>query len=267
MCIRSKHGAITAWCATFDNDSSRHTFPSSEKHQRSQPPPLSAATLKPADCARVYRNIAVYLLLATYCLILPSGVSTAAVAPRSMVPKIDGFNYDASPLSSPFKPPSRKRFKRTAISRPERHPWNPNLVTFVCDKLPDPCQRAAFLRLHTYHDLCSHLPPLYLLPHIDNATEASRRRRRPPKLCESDGNGSRSTDGLYRAYLDSPARCRRSLEALDSKIRSSLKTDLDMFVDVLERSFCILPHNNSLHEECAHCQVRIVHLLVCIILG
>ncbi|KAL5109079.1 hypothetical protein TcWFU_006440 [Taenia crassiceps] len=170
-----------------------------------------------------------------------------------MVLKANEFG-DFSVRVSPLKHLHRRRTKREIHQQSERHIWTPDLVAFVCDELTDPCTRAAFLRRHAYHEICSNLPPLYLLPHIDDVIEGSNQSS--TQLCNSEDKGVRSTDGLYRRYLETPNICRRSLETLDTKIRSSLTADLGMFVDILERSFCLLANNtnNTMLDECIQCQ-------------
>ncbi|VDM23142.1 unnamed protein product [Hydatigera taeniaeformis] len=180
---------------------------------------------------------------------------------RNVVMKANGFDNFSVRISSIFKHPYRRRTKKATPQHPERHVWTPDLVTFVCDELTDPCTRAAFLRRHAYHEICSNLPPLYLLPHIGDMIEGSNQST---QLCNSEDKGIRSTDGLYQRYLETPSICRKSLEALDTKIRSSLSADLGMFVDILERTFCLLANstNNTMLDECIHCRHQEVRMLI-----
>ncbi|VDD80721.1 unnamed protein product [Mesocestoides corti] len=259
MCIRSKHDAITAWCATVKKVRSNQTPLPTQRHNQSRHSEASAFTLKPRLTAStisisVYRCIAFCLLIATHNSTLITGVSSVEIAQQNMVVNSHGIN-DFSTHSTPlFKHPYRRRFKRAAIQRPERHLWSPDLVTFVCDELADPCTRAAFLRRHAFHEICSDVPPLYLLPHIADAIEGSNQSS--TRLCVSTDKGIRNTDGLFRNYLETPSKCRKSMEALDAKIRSSVTTDLDMFVDILERSFCTLGNDTKggVLDDCAQCQ-------------
>lgn len=268
MCIRSQHGDITAWCATFESDITPRTSPSTTTSKNKTTHAnhnsknfnfshtSSTRTFRFPSSLRVHKNIAICLLLTTSFLVLPDEVDSAVMFPRKSIANYEDFQYLPLPASV-TKPINRKRLKRSSVDRPMRNPWSADLVTYVCDELKDPCTRAKFLRLHTYHDICSDLPPLYLLPHVDN--EQLIQNYSSVKLCSASDKGWRSTDGLYRGYLETSESCRNNLNALDLLIRSSLKGDLDMFVDILEHSFCTIPANNSLLEECAQCQVRPFH--------
>ncbi|EUB63305.1 hypothetical protein EGR_01796 [Echinococcus granulosus] len=262
MCIRSNYGAITAWCATFEKIANKKT-PTSDSHRnlnQSHHPtnsvfPCNSRGVSSSGSPDIYRCIIIFLLVVTHSLALVTALSSTAIGQQNMVIKANGFEDFPVSVSSLFKHLHRRRTKRTTLQHPERHAWTPDLVTFVCDELTDPCTRAAFLRRHAYHEICSSLPPLYLLPHIDDVIEGSNQSS--TYVCTSEDKGVRSTDGLYHRYLQTPSICRKSLEALDTKIRSSLKMDLDMFMDILERSFCVLANstNNTMLDECIQCRV------------
>nr|CDS20080.1 hypothetical protein EgrG_000227600 [Echinococcus granulosus] len=261
MCIRSNYGAITAWCATFEKIANKKT-PTSDSHRnlnQSHHPtnsvfPCNSRGVSSSGSPDIYRCIIIFLLVVTHSLALVTALSSTAIGQQNMVIKANGFEDFPVSVSSLFKHLHRRRTKRTTLQHPERHAWTPDLVTFVCDELTDPCTRAAFLRRHAYHEICSSLPPLYLLPHIDDVIEGSNQSS--TYVCTSEDKGVRSTDGLYHRYLQTPSICRKSLEALDTKIRSSLKMDLDMFMDILERSFCVLANstNNTMLDECIQCR-------------
>ena len=265
MCFRSKHGAITAWCATFDNaTSSKIPIPNvlrSPDHYSTD----STLSFKPRGLSSsvsfcIYYCIIFCFIVIVYIPSLAAALSSSLTDRRSMVLINNGNSHFPTHISSLIQHPYRRRTKRLIPQqRPERHLWTSDLVTFVCDELTDPCTRAAFLRRHTYHEICSDLPPLYLLPHIDDVIKGSNQSS--TLLCNSKDKGVRSTDGLYRTYLENSTRCRQSLETLDAKIRSSLNEDLELFVDVLERSFCILANatNDTMLEECVQCRVCCFH--------
>ncbi|CDI98424.1 conserved hypothetical protein [Echinococcus multilocularis] len=261
MCIRSNHGAITAWCATFEKIANKKT-PTSDSHRnlnQSHHPtnfvfPCNSRGVSSSGSPGIYRCFIIFLLVVTHSPAPVTTLSATAIGQQNMVIKANGFEDFPVRVSSLFKHLHRRRTKRTPLQHPERHAWTPDLVTFVCDELTDPCTRAAFLRRHAYHEICSSLPPLYLLPHIDDVIEGSNQSS--TYVCTSEDKGVRNTDGLYHRYLQTPSICRKSLEALDTKIRSSLKTDLDMFMDILERSFCVLTNstNNTMLDECIQCR-------------
>lgn len=262
MCIRSNHGAITAWCAAFEKFVNKK-IPASNSHRNLKKShyltdsvfSFKSRGVSSSSYPSIYRYIIFFLLVATHSPALVTALPSTAVGQRNMMSKTNGFDGFPVRVSS-LKHPHRRRTKRETLQHSERHVWTPDLVAFVCEELTDPCTRAAFLRRHAYHEICSNLPPLYLLPHIGDVIEGSNQSS--TQLCNSEDKGVRSTDGLYRRYLETPSMCRRSLEALDTKIRSSLTADLGMFVDILERSFCLLANstNNTMLEECIHCQVR-----------
>uniref|UniRef100_A0A0R3TU63 Uncharacterized protein n=1 Tax=Rodentolepis nana TaxID=102285 RepID=A0A0R3TU63_RODNA len=211
----------------------------------------------------IYRCLLLFLLLFAH---IP-GLVTAQL-PSSMTSKSVGFNK--IDYSEPFH--NKHAFRRMRVKKKfrDRHPWTPDLITYVCEELTDPCVRASFLRRHVEHEICFDTPPLYLLPHIDGPNNAvGSGYQSPPsssQLCDTKEVGVRRSDGLYRKYLETPERCRQSLEALDAKIRSTLNQDLNNFLDILKRSFCILANStdDTMQEECEQCRVC-YHLLYLII--
>lgn len=267
MYIRSKHGAITAWCATVVDISSK---PTHDNFPRTQNRSLHLSYISQSD-SRVFsssdsfsicRSILICLLLLAEVSALVTALPSTTLDRQSMLVNPIGSSLHRPRYSSPFFPTPKQSFKRR-IKRQirDRHPWTSDLVTLVCDKLVDPCIRASFLRRHAELDICSDIPPLYLLPYID-VDVIEGKDQSSTQLCNSKEKGVRSSDGLYRKYLETPDRCRQSLEALDAKLRSTLNPDLDAFMDILERSFCILANgtDNTMQEECVQCRVRIILL-------
>ncbi|KAM3173699.1 hypothetical protein ACTXT7_012034 [Hymenolepis weldensis] len=261
MCYRLKHGAITAWCATFVNITTtskqlHQLLPNTTKtHPKNFPPDRSTTRGYSSSVSfGIYRCLLFLLLFAQ----IPGLVT--AQPPTSMTSQSVGFNNND--YSDPFynkQAYNRKRIKRKLR---DRHPWTPDLVTYVCEELTDPCVRASFLRRHVEHEICSDIPPLYLLPHIDDLNDpiegSDQSPTSSPQLCDANEMEVRSSDGLYRKYLETPERCRISLETLDAKIRSTLNQDLNNFLDILKRSFCILANStdDTMQEECEQCRRR-----------
>ncbi|VDL88684.1 unnamed protein product [Schistocephalus solidus] len=148
------------------------------------------------------------------------------------------------------------RVKRTAY--PQKHTLSRNLISFVCDQLPDTCTRAAFLRLHGVHRMCIHLPLLYILPHIADLSTPKEESFDPP-VCRGTASGVklRPTDALFHQYLWNPQKCRTSLEALNLRLENVLSPDFQRFMAVLSRSFCSSfdrPSNRTGDFDCSQCK-------------
>lgn len=287
MCYRSKHGAITAWCATtFINITTRTTTTASnqtlqeEKQQQVIFKPNSRS--HPTDLPPIKTNSRGYsssVYLSLYrCLLLfllffaqiPGLVTAKPLTSNNMTPDSSGNGVSNS--SPTFLKQQKQQQNRSCGAR-KQEIWNEDFINYVCNYLTDPCSRATYLRLNATHDICYSIPALYLLPHASLNNESlipqlQRQNDKHVQLCDPGSSGSRTrrSDGLYRKYLETPEQCRRSLESLNATIHAKLKQDLDSFQDILNRSFYNISIDNSSkwvdYQECKVSESSILNFLL-----
>lgn len=138
---------------------------------------------------------------------------------------------------------------------------NSEIIDFVCNRLPDPCSRAAYLRQHVRHSMCYHLPLLYILPYIDENILTFKKYR----MSTCKGGLSRLTylesDGLFKKFLASSSVCEKSLLDLKKIMDTKLMQYFNTFNRLLHNSFCIKEFdkkpNITGEFKCEECRVSL----------
>ncbi|TNN19756.1 hypothetical protein EWB00_005982 [Schistosoma japonicum] len=137
---------------------------------------------------------------------------------------------------------------------------SPELVEFICHRLPDPCARAAYLRQHVRHDLCFRLPLLYLLPHIDSRLEKPYLSEYKPGTCKGGLShlAYLPSDSIFEQFLTPVHTCEHSLLSLKKIMDDNLTSHFGIFDDLLNKSFCIKPFDSRPNVtgecQCQECQ-------------
>ncbi|CAL8102136.1 unnamed protein product [Calicophoron daubneyi] len=136
------------------------------------------------------------------------------------------------------------RFHSREIVEPKY--LGPELIEFVCHRLPDPCARAAYLRQYVRHRLCTQIPLLYLLPHLlgtskdhdDNSSFLLSEYK--VGNCDS-GRSSLAyvpSDSLFEEFINPSSVCEHNLARLQQLIIGRVEIHFLEFEGLLERSYC-----------------------------
>ncbi|CAH8443465.1 unnamed protein product [Schistosoma turkestanicum] len=297
MCIAGDHDTpfISLYPSLLDRkksnfNSSHNLFSNSYTEQN----PLPNSALFPSICSSSYKFTATErsgILIILFLLLGDIFCATARfshVSDKSQIvagDKNSELVFINSPDSSPaFKPTrftrqtnkpfgkvnSRKTDIKMYLNKARRHLLpegqmeikflSPELVEFICHRLPDPCARAAYLRHHVRHELCFRLPLLYLLPYTDSRLDKPYMSEYKPGTCKKGLSHLTylPSDSIFEQFLNPVHVCEHSLLSLKKIMDDKLTSHFGVFDDLLEKSFCVKSFDSRPNVtgecQCQECQ-------------
>ncbi|KAF8563264.1 hypothetical protein P879_11223 [Paragonimus westermani] len=217
-----------------------------------------AANLMFADTGAVRRSED-YQLSANAVLNLSISNITLSVVPRDST----WFVRTKREVPAVSPPVINRSFRRSIARMDGQEPKHltPELIDFICHRIPDPCARAAYLRQHVRHALCTQLPLLYLLPYVVTPNSRSNWQHTTFRtgMCDGGLTGLAyvNSDSLFEPWLNPPVTCEYSLSQLHQLISARVQAEFINFEELLNKSFCKRPSDSDYNmtgefrcEEC-----------------